>query len=85
MMSWLEVLKNLDTVTVQEVEIDRDAPSSPAADLSEHLTQQGDKSAKRVPDRLLSLLAPPHITDSESHALGKGAEGRVFQRKGDLG
>jgi hypothetical protein len=46
MMSWLEVLKNLDTVTVQEVEIDTDAPSSPAADLSEYLTQQGDKSAK---------------------------------------
>ena len=46
-MSWLEALKNLDTGTTQESEIDTDAASSSAAELSESLTQRGDKSAKR--------------------------------------
>jgi DNA polymerase III epsilon subunit-like protein len=68
-MSWLEALKNLDTETTQETEIDTDAAPSPAAERSDTSTQQGAKSAKRVPNRLLSLLALPHLSDLENHAL----------------
>src|SRR5215211_6047144 len=70
-ISWLEALKNLDKETTQEVEIATDASPS-ISELSESLTQQGDKSAKREEEGLLSLLAPPHIRDFESHALRQG-------------
>jgi hypothetical protein len=70
-MSWLEALKNLDTETTQETEIATDLTSS-SAELSETTTQQGAKSAKRLPNWLLALLAPPQIRDFESHALGHG-------------
>jgi hypothetical protein len=68
-VSWLETLKSLGTETSQEAEIDTDTASSSAAELSEFLNQQGDKSAKRGDVGLLSLLAPPHIRNSESQAL----------------
>src|SRR5829696_8138885 len=77
-MSWLAVLKNLDTGTTQETEIDTDTASS-AAELSESLTQRGDKSAKRGDEGLLSLLAFPHIRHSESHTSRRG-----HQAKGNL-
>jgi DNA polymerase-1 len=77
-MSWLAVLKNLDTGTTRETEIDTDTASS-AAELSESLTQRGDKSAKRGDEGLLSLLALPHIRHSESHASRRG-----HQAKGNL-
>jgi DNA polymerase I len=66
----------LDTETAQEAVMATDAVSSRAADVSESLTQQGDKSAKRGNKGLLSLLALPYITDSESHALGQGCRGK---------
>src|SRR5688500_12316639 len=48
-----------------------DAASPSAAELSESLTQQGAKSAKRRDEELLALLAHPHIRDSEIYALRK--------------
>ena len=45
-MSWLETLKNLDTENTRDSEAATD-PTSSAAAISESLTQQGDKSAKR--------------------------------------
>jgi DNA polymerase-1 len=71
-ISWLEALRNLGAATTQEREIDTDASSS--AVLSESLTQQGDKSAKREDEGLLSLLAPPHVRNSESHTLRQGCQ-----------
>jgi hypothetical protein len=71
-MSWLEALKNLNTDITQEAEVDTGAASSSTFELSEPLTQQSDKSAKRGEEGLLSLLAPPHIRNSESHALRQG-------------
>jgi hypothetical protein len=70
-MSWLEALKNLDAETAQEVEICT-AASSSATNLSECLTQQGAKSARRSSSPLVALLAPPHIRNSERHALRQG-------------
>jgi DNA polymerase-1 len=55
-----------------------DAASSSATELSESLTQQGDKGAKRGNERLLAPLSPPHIRNSESHALRQR-----YRRKGD--
>jgi 3'-5' exonuclease/DNA polymerase family A len=69
-ISWLEALKDLCTQTTRETEIDAD-PASCATERSEPLTQQGDKSAKRGDEWLLSLLAPSHIRDSASHAPGQ--------------
>src|SRR5215204_5624185 len=66
-ISWLETLKTLDTETAQEAAMTTDA-SALATEFSENLTQQGAKSAKRGDGGLLSLLAPPHIRNSESHA-----------------
>ena len=43
---WLEALKNLSTETTSETKMATDAASC-AADFTESLTQQGDKSAKR--------------------------------------
>ena len=83
-ISWLEVLKNLDTETTQETEIATDA-APPATELSESLTQQGDKSAKRGVEGLLSLLSPPHIRDSESHARRQGCREKGNSTQGDLG
>jgi DNA polymerase-1 len=71
-MSWLEALKNLDPESTQEVGVDTDPASFSATELSESLTQQGDKGAKRAEEGLLSLLAPPHIRNSENHALRQG-------------
>jgi hypothetical protein len=73
-ISWLEALRNLGAVTTQEKEIDTDASSS--AVLSESLTQQGDKSAKRGKEGLLSLLAPPHVRNSESCAVSQGCQAK---------
>lgn len=70
-MSWLEALKNLDKETAQAVEIDTDAASSSAAERKETLDQQGDKSATRGDEELLSLLAPPHTRNSECQAHGE--------------
>ena len=46
-MSWLETLKNLDTENTRDSEAATN-PTSSAAGISESLTQQGAKSAKRV-------------------------------------
>src|SRR5215211_4633144 len=81
-ISWLEALKNLGAETTQEKEIDTDAPSSSSAELSESLTQQGDKSAKRGDEGLLSLLSPPHIRNSESHALRHGCREKDISTQG---
>ena len=54
------------------------AASSSAPELSESLTQQGDKGAKRGDESLLAPLSPLHIRDSESQALRQG-----YRRKGD--
>ena len=70
-ISWLEALKNLDTETVREAEI-ATVSTSFTAEISKSLTQQGDKSAKRGNEGLLSLLAPPHIRESENYALRQG-------------
>jgi hypothetical protein len=59
-ISWLQALKNLDKETTQEVEIATDASAS-ISELSETLTQQGDKSAKSRLDILLTLLSLPYI------------------------
>jgi hypothetical protein len=77
-ISWLEALKNLDKETTQEVEIVTDASPS-ISELSESLTQQGDKSDKSPPTPLLALLSPPHIKNPESHALRQGC------RENDIG
>jgi DNA polymerase III epsilon subunit-like protein len=66
-ISWLEALKNLDTEPEQQVQTTSDGVSYSATELSESLTQQGDKSAKRGKEGLLSLLAPPHIRSSENY------------------
>ena len=66
---WLEALRFLDTEVTQETAIATDAASSSEDGRSESLTQQGDKSAKRGGEGLLALLSPPHIRNSESHAL----------------
>jgi len=58
-MSWLETLNNLDTENTRDSEAATD-PTSSAAGISEFLTRQGDKSAKRVANGLLSLLSPRH-------------------------
>lgn len=71
-MSWLEVLKNLDTEPSLETEFDTDAASSSAAELSETFTQQGAKSDRSPFGTLLALSAPPHSRDPESYALGQG-------------
>ena len=71
-ISWLEALKNQGTEATQETEIDTDAASSSATELSGSLTHQGAKSAKRAEEGLLALLAPPHIRNSENHALRQG-------------
>jgi hypothetical protein len=70
-MSWLEALKNLDTETTLESEVDADAAFSSAKD-SESPTQQGDKSARSPSSPLLAPLSPPHIRKPESHAYGQG-------------
>ena len=80
-ISWLEALKNLDTQTSREAEIATD-PTSSATKLSKSLTQQGDKSAKRGDEGLLSLLAPPHIRDSKSHALKQGYREKDISTQG---
>ena len=64
-MSWLEALKNLGIETIRDTEIDTD-PTSSAIELLESLDQQGDKSAKRGKEDLLSLLAPRHIRKSKN-------------------
>ncbi len=65
--SWLEVLKALDADPTQEVEVASGASSSSEVEFSESLNQEGAKSAKRVPDWLLALLAPRHSRNSENH------------------
>jgi DNA polymerase I len=80
-MSWLEALKNVEST--QEVEIDTDAVSSSAAELSETVViQQGDKSAKRAQERLLSLLSPPHFRSSQSQALRHGCREKGISTQG---
>jgi hypothetical protein len=66
--------------TTQEKDISTDAPSS--AELSESLTQQGDKSDKRGEEGLLSLLAPPHIRNSENHVLRQGCREKDISTQG---
>jgi uncharacterized protein YprB with RNaseH-like and TPR domain len=68
---WLEALRNLNTQSTQETKIDTDDSSS-ATEFPETLTQEGDKRAKSGDEGLLSLLAPPHIRNLESHALRPG-------------
>src|SRR5215204_2515413 len=72
-MTWLEALKKLDKEPTPEIEVDTYAASS-AIELPKSLTQQGAKSAKRRDKGLLSLLAPPDIRNSESHAFGQGCQ-----------
>jgi hypothetical protein len=67
-ISWVEALKNLDTETAQGTEIETDAAAASASELSESLTQQGDKSAKRGDEGLQALLSPLHVGDSEIYA-----------------
>jgi hypothetical protein len=74
---WLEALKTIDTETTYGAEIRTDASSPSADELSEFLNQQGAKSAKRVEEGLLSLLAPPHIRNSESHAPRQECQAKV--------
>jgi hypothetical protein len=80
-MSWLEALRNLDTETAQGVAIATDEASS-ATELLETLAQQGAKSDKRGDEGLLSLLAPPHIRNSESHALRHGCREKDISTQG---
>jgi hypothetical protein len=83
-ISWLEALKNLGAdITQEEKEIDRNVPSSSSAELSESLTQQGDKSAKREEEGLLALLSPLHIRHSESRASRQGCQEKDVSTKGD--
>ena len=79
-ISWLGALKNLSAETTQEKDIGTDAPSS--AELSESLTQQGDKSDKKGEEGLLSLLAPPHIRNSENHVLRQGCREKDISTQG---
>ena len=67
-ISWVEALENIGAETTQEKEVNTDAPSSSSAELSESLTQQGDKSAKRGDEGLQALLSPLHVGDSEIYA-----------------
>src|SRR5687767_9156279 len=55
---------------------------SRACGFSKYSTRQGDKSAKRALNGLLSLLAPSHIRDSESHALGQGCREKGVSTQG---
>jgi hypothetical protein len=57
----LEALRTIDTETTYGAEIRTDASSTSADECSEFPNQQGDKSAKRVPNRLLSLLGPRRL------------------------
>jgi hypothetical protein len=43
---------------------------------SKYANRRGDKSAKSVEKGLLSLLSPPHIRSSESHAPGRGCRAK---------
>jgi hypothetical protein len=80
-ISWLEALKNLGIETTKEVEIATGASPS-ISELSESLTQQDDKSAKRKEEGLLSLLAPLHIRNPESHALRQGCREKDISTQG---
>jgi len=75
-------LKNLGIDTTREAEVGT-GPTSSATERSESLTQQGDKSAKRGKEGLLSLLSPPHTRSLESHALkqGCGTKGESTQER----
>ena len=81
-MTWLEALKNLGTETILETQIDTDAASPSDTELSESLTQQGDKGAKRGDEGLLAPLSLPHIRNSESHALEQGRLEKNISRRG---
>src|SRR5215217_7203842 len=80
-MTWLEALKKLDKEPTPEIEVDTHAASS-AIELPESLTHQGAKSAKRGDRGLLSLLAPPHIRNSENHALRQGCREKDISTQG---
>jgi hypothetical protein len=85
-ISWLEALKNLGTEAAQESEIATDAASSSEDEFSESLTQQGDKGAKSLaPLPFWHLCHPLTLGILTVTLIGKGAERRIFQRKGDLG
>jgi hypothetical protein len=60
----INAMRNLNTATPGEAkQIGSDTASSSTDEISKSLTQQGDKSARRVAKRLLSLLSLPHIRD----------------------
>jgi hypothetical protein len=81
-ISWLEALRTLGTEPTQEVEINTDAVPSSAAEPSESLTQQGDKSARSP---FWHFCHPLTLGIQKITLLGKGVERRMLQRKGDLG
>src|SRR5215218_8568398 len=76
-ISWLEALKNLGAETTQEKEIDTDAPSSFSAVLSESLTQQSDKIAKRGTRGFCHFCYSLTLGTQKIMPLGKGAERRL--------
>jgi 3'-5' exonuclease len=59
-------------------QISPDAASSPAHKIPKCLTQQGAKCAKRARERLLALLALPHIENSENHFHRQGCREKDF-------
>jgi hypothetical protein len=70
-------------LTIPPKQIGSDTASS-TDEISKSLTQQGDKSAKRVAKRLLSLLSLPHIRDLESWPSGQERRAEVFSTREPL-
>jgi hypothetical protein len=82
-MFWLETLK-LDTENTRDSEAATD-PTSSAAGISESLTQQGDKSAKRWRTDFCHFCHPVTLRISKVVFPGKSAERRVMRQKRDHG
>jgi hypothetical protein len=81
----INAMRNLNTATPGEAkQIGSDTASSSTDEISKSLTQQGDKSAKRVAKRLLSLLSLPHIRDLESWPSGQERRAEVFSTRESL-